>query len=260
MDNQMKIIVPSRKRSQAMPRILKLLPDALICIDEREISDYRRVVPEQQLITHPATSNLSQVRNWIIEEIECRCLIQVDDDLKRVVISDGFSSRVTVDPDEIKQIFVNASNVCEDLGLGVFAFCRQPNPMVARQDETPFRLVGPVSCTFGMLGSARERLFDERFIGRDDFDWTMRTLIDDRVLFIDNRFYFDHGPIFSGRGGNVGLVNQKSFEKSSSILKQLYGNAINFSVSRNPHGKKQTRDPTSQMSIRVTRKQRNIYQ
>lgn len=260
MNDGLKVVVPSRKRPGAMRRILSLLPEALICVDEREVGDYRRVVPSQQLITHPVTKNLSQVRNWIIQHIDGDCLVQVDDDFKQVVISDGMSRRVTKDPEDIQQIFVNAANICEDLGLGVFAFCRQPNPMVARQDEFPFRLAHPVSSTFGMLGSGRNRFFDERFIGRDDFDWTLRTLIEDRILFLENRFYFDHGPIYSGKGGNVGLIDRDSFVQSSSLLKQLYGSAVDFSESPMPKQMKQRRDPLTRMSIRVSRRQRNTYQ
>ena len=110
-----------------------------------------------------------------------------------------------------------------------------------------------------MIAAARNRFFDERFIGRDDFDWTLRTLIDDRVLFVDNRFYFDHGPIYSGKGGNVGLIDQDSFVNSSRLLKQFFGDAIVFSTHSNPRWKRE-RDPQTKMSIRVSLRQQNTYQ
>lgn len=242
-----------------MGRILSLLPEALICVDEREVGDYRPFVPVRQLIAHPPTTNLSQVRNWIIENIECRCQVQIDDDLRRIIVSDGLSRRSTTDPDEIIQILVNSANICEDAGIGVFAFSRQPNPAIVRQDELPFRLVHPVSSTFGMLGSARYRFFDERFVGRDDFDWSLRTLIEDRIMFVDSRFYFDHGPIFSGRGGNVGLVDEDGFDTSSKLLKHHYGSAVDFSNPRCSRSRKRVRDARSSMAIRVERRQPNVY-
>lgn len=242
-----------------MRRILTLLPDAHICVDQREVDDYRAVVPERQLIAHPPTTNLSQVRNWIIKHVECDCLVQIDDDLKRVLTTDGFASRPTRDPDEIMQILVNAANICDDAGIGVFAFSRRKDPAILRQDEQPFRFVGPAGCTFGMLGPARHRLFDERFIGRDDFDWTLRTLIEDRILFMDTRFYFDHGPIFSGRGGNVGLVDKQGFHRSTRLLKQLYGRCVEFSGVRFTGQGKQARKSKQSMSIRVRRKQLDVY-
>lgn len=242
-----------------MRRILALLPDALICVDEREVNDYRAVVPDRQLIPHPPTANLPQVRNWIVENVRCRCLVQIDDDLKRVVVSDGFSRRPTIDPGEIVQILVNAANICEDAGIGAFAFRRQPNPAVIRPDERPFSLVAPVSCTFGMLGTARYRTFDERFTGREDFDWTMRTLIEDRILFVDNRFHFDHGPIFAGRGGNVGLVDQNGFDNASRLLKRLYGRAVEFSGGRFMGKRKRPKNAKPAMSVRVERRQTSVY-
>ncbi len=242
-----------------MRRILALLPDALICVDEREVGDYRPLVPERQLIPHPPTENLPQVRNWIIKNIDCRCQVQVDDDLKRVLISDGFSQRVTKDPDEIQQFLVNAANICADVGIGAFAFTRQANPALSRPDEVPFRLVSAISATFGILGPARDRLFDERFLGRDDFDWTMRTLIEDRIVFVDNRVYFDHGPAFAGRGGNVGIVDQRGFDNASRLLKQLYGSAIEFSAVRFAAKKNVSANSKTGMVLRVERRQSSVY-
>jgi len=63
-------------------------------------------------------------------------------------------------------------------------------------------------CTFGLRGAARNRKFDPQMIGREDIDFSLQSLMDDRIMLGDMRFYFDHGRIFSGRGGNAGKITR----------------------------------------------------
>jgi hypothetical protein len=78
------------------------------------------------------------------------------------------------------------------------------------------------------MGAARRRHYNADFFGRADVDWTLQTLLKDRCVYADVRFYFDCGPVFSGRGGNVGLVTPEIFERSSRALKHKWGRAVSF--------------------------------
>ena len=65
-------------------------------------------------------------------------------------------------------------------------------------------------------------------VGRADLDWTLRTLLEDRCVYADVRFYFDCGAVFSGRGGNVGLISPKQFEEASRNIRRAWGKHISF--------------------------------
>ena len=156
----------------------------------------------------------------------------IDDDLKNV--TSIRTQKRTMDPEIILQIIENSMHVCFDLGLGVFCFNRNRNP----RDYTPYDPIAlcsnPMSCTVGLLGPARHRAYSDEFPGRSDWDYHMRTLLVDRMLYADRRFYFDHGRVF--RGGNVGIVTSEMVERSTKLLNKRWGRYLDISkpTSSNP--------------------------
>jgi hypothetical protein len=72
--------------------------------------------------------------------------------------------------------------------------------------------------------------------------------LEDRCVYADVRFYFDCGPIYSGRGGSVGLITPEVFATSSRVLRDRWGKSLSFKA---PSFVK-NRNVTA-MSLRVTR-------
>jgi hypothetical protein len=71
-------------------------------------------------------------------------------------------------------------------------------------------------------------LYDETLKSRADLDWTMRTLLEDRIVLADIRYYFDFGRSFSGAGGQSGLVTPDDFKRSTEIVGKRWGTSISF--------------------------------
>jgi hypothetical protein len=231
-----------------MPLLLRLLPTAVVCVDEAERDDYAAVVPAPQLITHPTMQGgLPPVLNWIMDHEKAPILITMDDDFQGVQATTG-SQRFITDADEILAILENAARNCQDLGLGAFCFSRTPNTTVIRPEERPIVPTQAVASCRGVMGPARHRKYRLDMHGRADLDWTMRTLLEDRCIYADIRFYFDFGPIYTGRGGSVGLITPEVFEASSKALKQHWPGCLSFKAP----GYLRTRNVTA-MSIRVSR-------
>lgn len=241
------IIVPSRRRTHNMPLLRRLLPTAIICVDEVEARDYRACVPEPNLAFHPPLPHMPSINNWMIEHFKEPILIFIDDDLQGVQVTVG-SRRYITDPEEILAILENAARNCRDLGLTAFCFSRTPNTTVIRPEERPIVPTQMLGSTRGYMGSARYRLHNTAMPGRNDFDFTMRTLLEDRCIYADVRFYFDHGPIFAGRGGSVGIVTTSMFEQSSRLLKERWAGCLSFKAP----GYVKKRNVVA-MSIRVSR-------
>ncbi len=221
------IVVPSRKRAHNMATIRSLLPSAIICVDEREAAEYGAVVPASNLLLHPPMDGLWNVINWMMDAIKTETLIEIDDDFRGVQVTMG-SMRYLTDPEEILAVLENAMTCCADLGLSTFCFSRTPNTSVIRPDSRPIVPTQSVCNAFGVMGAARHRKYDSQFAGRADVDWALRTLLDDRLVYADIRFYFDCGMVFSGRGGNVGLIDTEIFENSSRKLKEKWGKNVSF--------------------------------
>ena len=224
---KMQIVVPSRGRPQNCQQILALMPDALICVDEREIDDYRVHAPRKSLLAHPPTTGAPAARNWIIKNVKAECLVQCDDDLKGVRSNIG-SKRWITDPEEIAAILHNSMVACSDLGLTTFCYSRTANTTVIRPEERPIVPTQQVYGCWGVMNGARKRLYDETLKSRADLDWTLQTLLHDRIVYADVRFYFDFGSSFSGSGGNSGLVSAADFKASTEIVAKRWGTSISF--------------------------------
>lgn len=244
-----RIVVPSRKRPQNMAKLLGLLPGATICVDEREADDYADAVPRGSLLLHPPITGGPAVRNWIIEHTEEPVLVQCDDDLVGVKVLTG-SGRTLTNPEDIRDVIENSMVACADLGLTTFCFSRVANPIVLDPDLIPVRPIQPVFGLWGVMGAARRRRYDESLRSRADLDWTLRTLLEDRIVYADMRFYFDFGSSFTNPGGNSGLVTAEDFEAAALALKQRWGKHVTF---ESPNYDEK-RSKTAVGSIRVRRR------
>jgi hypothetical protein len=222
-----RIVVPSRGRPGNVAKLLSLMPSACICVDQRERADYAAVVPKKQLLLHPPSSGGPAARNWIIENVKATCLIQCDDDLSGVRSTIG-SRRFLTDPDEVMAVLENAMTACHDLGLTTFCFSRTINTTVIHPELRPIVPVQQVYGCWGVMGAARHRLYDTTLKSRADLDWSLATLLHDRCVYADVRFYFDFGSSFSGAGGNSGLVTADDFKTSTEIVAKRWGRAISF--------------------------------
>ncbi len=243
----LRIVIPSRRRSQNIGQMLGLLPGATVCVAKEEAAAYREVVPSKQLLLHDNLAGLVKIRNWLNATIQEDCLVQIDDDLRWVAALIG-KRRKIVNPAVIAQIIANSHQIAADLGIGCFCWSRTQNTVLLRPESRPVRFVQPVSSSFGLRGAARNRQFDSTFEGRADFDFTLQTLLDDRILYCDTRFCFDHGRVFGGRGGNVGLIDSAQFTEAGRRLSEKWGRYLSMKA---PGFVKKKNVAT--MSVRVSR-------
>ena len=221
------IVTPSRRRSHNMGTLRLLLPSAIICVDEREADDYADAVPDKQLLLHPPMEGLPSVMNWMQDNIKHPIMVVIDDDFQGVQVTTG-SRRFITSSEEILAIIENGAQACKDLGLTCFCWSRTPNTSVIRPDMRPMVPTQLVGSAFGIMGAARERHYDRHFSGRAAVDWTLTTLLQDRCVLADIRYFFDCGVIFSGRGGNVGVVTPEQFTQASRSLIDKWGSALSL--------------------------------
>lgn len=245
----MRIVVPSRRRTHNVPTIRELLPTAVFCVDEREKQDYLDAgVPATHLVIHPPMEIAATVRNWMVEFFPEPILVMIDDDFAGVRVTTG-SCRYITDAEEILAIIENAAQACHDLELTTFCFSGTPNTTIIKPDVRPIVPTQPVFRVFGIMGAARKRLWRTDVPGRADLDWTLRTLLMDRIVYADVRFFFDCGAVFSGRGGNVGLINAEQFAEATRKIRDTWGKAVSF---KQPGFVKKAREVAS-LSLRVSR-------
>ena len=221
------IIVPSRRRAHNMGTIKLLLPTAIVCVDEREVDDYAAVMPKPRLLVHPPLDGLPAVMNWIQDNTPQPILVEIDDDFAGIQVTTG-SRRFITDSEEILAVIENSAQACCDLELSVFCWSRTPNTTVIHPEWRPVVPTQAVCAAFGVMGAARHRKYDTRLTGRADIDFALQTLLKDRLLYADIRFFFDTGDAFGGRGGNVGVVTAEQFTAASRGLVERWGSALSL--------------------------------
>ena len=246
-----RIVVPSRKRPFNMERIQTLFPTASICVDEREEETYLEYVDQSKLILHPAFDGYDRVMNWMFENIECDTLVEIDDDVTHAVANFPKKRRISR-PDDLLQIVENSYQAIVDLDLTCFCFCRTMNFMAVDMINEPIAAVSDVCVCMGVRKAAKARRFEVAAFGaRADIDWSLRTLLEDRAVYCDRRFYFANGRTFSGRGGIVGLVSDEAFDGLTKTLKERWGSYL---CTEPPGYARKRGRSVAVMSLRVNRK------
>lgn len=230
------IMVPSHKRPANMPRILSLVPDALICVDKREEAVYRKVVPDKQLVLHPPLPTLSAIRNWMRDYVQTEAIIQINDDFVRVYSMVWPKRRVIVDPDAIRQILENGVNIGADLGQSLYCWSRvRMNGFYS--NCKPFSFARLISGAFVLIGDKFR--FDEELPYCADVDFALKILMGDRVMIQDTRFYFDLGSVDGQAGGFRTLQTDKGLVEGQRVTEAT--GLISISPS-----------PTDQLKTRLT--------
>lgn len=179
-------------------------------------------------------SGLPMVYNWLQDNFTEETLIEVDDDLQKVMVWTGEGSRRVwkslTNTDDILQILENGVQLANDLNITTFGWAKSQNAAFLKPDHKPIAPVGLVANAFGVRGAARHRHYDPQMIGRASVDWTLRTLLADRRVLLDKRVFFDCGKIFGGSGGNAGIVTEAKYLKATQMLKETWGRHVRFGV------------------------------
>lgn len=243
-----RIVIPSRNRLGNISNILSLLPTATVLVHHSEYVAYRDAIGAQKVVDHGVTG-IAAIRNYALRTFTEDCIIFCDDDLKWMWCMTGQRQRKITDPGAILQVLENAINTSVDLGIELFSFSRNRDPLQYFANK-PFNMTGPACGMFGVIG--RTCRFDERLEWGEDLDLTLQYLLTNRVTLHDFRYYFDFGGVGEGVGGLQGIRTSDGRSRSVKILADKCGRKyLNI--------EKRLLE-TQGMSIRVNRKAKIISQ
>lgn len=221
-----RIVVPSRKRTFLIMELLARVPVATVVVDQKEAPAYLKVgVPPAQLVTHPSLTNLPLIRNFMMEHFEEPVLIFMDDDFQAIKILGGHGGWLKTWPD-IQRMLENGIEIAHDLGVGVYCWNTFPACSKDYQSSDPLSVTATPIGTFIVMGSARHRHFDPQAVGRADIDFGLQTLLHDRILLCDKRYYMFHGLKEHLPGGASGLINDAVREASTNYMRKKWGTSV----------------------------------
>lgn len=215
----MKIVIPSKGRADILAeKALRLFPDALVCVGADEAPAYSKHT--QNLLVHPPeVTGIGPLRQWILDNVEDRTVVMVDDDVRHIISQCGFRSRRFDDPETARAIVERLAVLAGDAGARVFGFYQGGGPL-NYSNHRPFSFNHWVGGVVGVIG--RELRFDTSLILRADIDFCLQSLLRDRIIMLDCRYCFIHTR-FGGKGGNCTNRSSERHEREIAYLQRKWG-------------------------------------
>lgn len=222
----MKVVIPSRGRSKRIKEQgLKIFPDAVVCVDEREMEDYARA-GITNLLAHPSTEDsLTKIRNWIMLNVEDETIVQADDGIVALYVMTNKNNAYIRNPDDIMQVLLNAEAVAKGFGAHLFGF-NQSADVKSYSPFEPFKLNAWVGSVVGMIGKTVK--WDTFFRLRGDVDCSLQHILTHRIILTDKRFHFLSEDRLKANGGNSHQRSKERDDNEKRMLKSKWGKYIHF--------------------------------
>jgi hypothetical protein len=213
-EKDLKVVIPSRKRTESCRRSFSLVPFADVCVAEEEKGDYAEF--GQALSTHPdEVTGVSAVRRWILERYKQRCVVIFDDDVLRVSCLVGRKTRQIKDPAAIHRILFNSATIADAMGAGLFSYAITANVL----DFFPYDPFSFLKANGPCPVSSAADPPDPALSHNTDADLTLQALLKTRFVWQDTRFMFEH-KIMTNSGGNRQRHQQGKLGARSKYLKR----------------------------------------
>jgi len=216
--SDMQVVIPSRKRVESCRHTITLFKNPIVCVDESEAEDYADVGAE--IVTHPRTYGLGELRQWILDNFPQRVVVQCNDDVKSLQCCVGRHVRKITDADAIQQILLNSANIAEFIGTSVFTYSPYGSDVRMCWSNDPIRFNRIEGCLFGMIG--RKFRFDPKVRQHDDLDLTFQVLLKDRIVYMDSRFAPEH-DFMTKAGGNSEIRGNAAMTEELKYMRSKWG-------------------------------------
>lgn len=133
----------------------------------------------------------------------------------------------------------------------MFCWNRSAHPAAFRPHD-PLHLTAPIAGAFGIGG--KDCIPDSRLTAYEDVDLSLQALLRHRVILCDNRYYWDFGRCWHGRGGNQGIRTSNSDMRDREILRGRWGPYLEVGTTGNKRNPVFGKSNVFGMKVRVTRR------
>lgn len=223
-----KIVCPSRKRAG---KILTKIDDMIICVDEKELPEYKSNHPENEIITHPGLKKLSLIRQFIYEKFGD--VFMVDDDI--IKIHNLYSTKNNeLSPEDAKKLIIKTYERCQDVGAFLFGF--NNDPVITHYNQhKPFMFNGYINGSAIGLIKSKNLYFTEKTVAAESHWINLLNAYYNRYLFIDKRFCFaqKQDSTFMLEGGQVGKRTLETEKNDTLFLKKMFGDSVEIKKAKN---------------------------
>lgn len=214
-------VILSRGRAESITTHRRI-PDATLVVTVSEAEQYAHT--KLPIVTIPdQVVGLSNVRNWILDKFDEEVLVMFDDDM-RGCYSLVWKSWRRLSDEETAAVIENTARCAMEAGVHLFGWSQNVDVRKFMACD-PFSLVGYVGWAIGVIG--RKHRFDPKVGFKDDLDFAMQHLKDDRIIWRDERFGFLMKRD-TNSGGNAIYRTRDKIEAEKAYLKRKWGRYVDF--------------------------------
>ena len=202
-------VILSKGRSDTITTHKFLNEFTLVC-PESEVEKYKAAVPGVDIVPIPDdVTGLGRIRNWVMDRFYSVCNIK--------------AMKIT-NPDVVEDIIANMYCNAVESGANVFGLNQTPDPR-KYMPNSPFKLNGWLGTVIGVIG--KDQRFDEKNKLRVDVDFCLTALMNNRIIWVENRFSF--GCIRNtNSGGNALFRSEERLKREKKYLEHKWGKYILF--------------------------------
>lgn len=227
-------IVLSRGRAESISTHTLLKDgDFDLVVPESQLEAYQsRVKNARNILTVPDDlKGLGKVRNRILDMYNNEDMVMLDDDLKHFTSLMGLSPKNYHDPVIVDQIIMNCYRNALEAGCTLFSFNQKCDVRKYRQSQ-PFSFTVWSGTIMGLCGEKKR--FTEVNDLKVDADYSLKCLLEDRRVWVDQRFGFlcirD-----TNTGGNAEFRSPEKINEEIAFLKDKWGKHIKITQSGAKH-------------------------
>lgn len=213
-------------------------------VPESEEQDYKSKVRNPVTTVPDDVCGLGELRNWVLDNFDDETVVMVDDDIAYMYRFTGERTERVSDPEEVIEIICNTAIMARDAGAWWFGFSQTDIRKYKGYD--PFSMCKWIGCVVGVNGR-NLRFRSDKF--KVDIDYTLQNMLVNRVVWVDNRYYFSQSRD-NNSGGNATFRTKELYENSIETLKRKWGACITV----------KNRKTQPRIGMNVTRKQRLTYE
>jgi len=223
-----KVVIPSRKRAG---RILTKVKNAILYIDQAELSEYRRCYPDIEIETHPGLNRLSLIRQAIYKRFSD--VFMIDDDIQDIYRLYPCKDKYLSPTDAYKAIQY-CYETAKEIGAHLFGFNNSYNPRDYNAHK-PFMLKGYINGSAMGLIKSDKLYFTEKTTAAESHWINLLNAFHYRYCFIDKRYCFMQaiGSTFKRPGGQTGRRTLQSEKEDTLFLMQNFGSSVRWKKARN---------------------------
>lgn len=222
IDDRIHVAIKSYRRAGAV-ETFGVAPFAWVWVPESQGEEYRRFYGDR-VITIPdeADGNLCRKSNAILDRSPCPWTLILDDDIDRISYFEG-GERLDLEPVHFAQMIVHHFQLAADMGVTLWGINQNSDPM-GHDTYQPFNLLAPVLGPFNGHLEPVVR-YDERMLGKDDYDFWLRTIIRHRRTLRANKYHYfhDHG---TKPGGFVSMRTREVELEGVRRMEERYGSRV----------------------------------